>query len=314
MPSSRSVRHLIEFGLVRILIAALRLLPIDTAARLVGRLAMLVGPRTSLHRRALRNIEAALPEKSADDRCRILQVMWRNTGFSVAETLMLDRILADPRRMEILNAKPLVEALAVPGAQIGVTPHFGSWELIAWAVGLCGGRLAGIYRPLRNPWIDRYVQARREPLYPAGLLFKGTRGGTRELGVASRAAIDFLRKGGHLGFTADQVERAAPFTVPFFGHDATFSPAPALFARRLGARLWIGICLRIDDSSRFRFVYREIDVRHTSDVAADIEAITADIAAQFEAWVRQTPEQWMWWQRRTIGVLPAARREPCPGV
>jgi KDO2-lipid IV(A) lauroyltransferase len=300
MSSIRSLRFLIEFGIIRALISLLRVLPLDLASGLGGRMAMLVGPRTSLHRRAVANITIAMPELSASERDRILKSMWRNTGLVLVETLLLDRLVADPYRIEIVNAPQLEQALGVAGPHVGVTLHFGNWELAAWVISECGGKLAGIYRPLRNPWLDRYIQARRQPLYPGGLLFKGTKGGTGTLGESTRQAIDFLRKGGHLGFTADQVESSAPFKVPFFGGEATFTPAPALFARRLNARIWLGRCRRIDASSRFRFEYRELMVPRSADPAADIQAMTAELAAQFEAWIREAPEQWMWWQRRSI--------------
>ncbi len=304
MFSIRNLRYLIEYGIVRALIVALRLLPIDMAGKFAGSIAAFVGPRTSLHRRSIVNIEAALPEMSSAEHERILATMWRNTGLIIAETFMLDRVLAEPRRIEIVGGHALEAALAVPGPNIGITPHMGNWELAAMAIAMCGGKLAGVYRPLRNPYLDSYVHAIRQQLYPAGLLFKGTMGGTRKLGETTRNAIDFLRKGGHLGFAADQVEGAASFTVPFFGHDATFSPAPAMFARRLGARIWIGRCLRVGGKSQFRFEYLELEVPRTTEADADIRAMTAAMAAQFETWIRQSPEQWMWWQRRSIGVLP----------
>lgn len=302
MSSIRSLRFLIEFGVIRAIVAMLRVLPLDWASGLGGRVAMLVGPRTSLHRRAVSNITMALPHLAVGERDRILRSMWRNTGQVIVETMLLDRLVCEPRRIEIVDGPQLVQSLSAPGPHVGVTLHFGNWELAAWAIAACGGKPAGIYRPLRNPWLDRYIQSRRQPLYPGGLLFKGTKGGTATLGASMRQAVDFLRKGGHLGFTADQVESSAPFKVQFFGGQATFTPAPALFARRLNARIWIGLCRRIDEGSRFRFEYRELMVPRTADPGADIQAMTVEMAAQFEAWIREAPEQWMWWQRRSIGA------------
>jgi KDO2-lipid IV(A) lauroyltransferase len=181
--------------------------------------------------------------------------------------------------------------------------HIGNWEIIAKAISLCGGNLAGVYRPIRNPYLDRYVHARREKLYPAGLLFKGTKGGTMPIGVAARVAIDFLRHGGQLGLIADQVDDGAPFTVPFFGHAAKFTVAPALFARRLRAKIYVAQCLRQEECSRFRVEWRELEVPLTPEADADIKTLTAIMVAQFETWIRQAPEQWMWWQRRSIGTL-----------
>lgn len=301
MPDTRNIRFAIEYAALRLAEAIFRLLSLDQASALSAAICGAVGPRTKLHRRALANLAAAFPQMTEQQRQRIALAMWRNTGRVIAETLTLDRIVSDPGRIEVIDKAYVEQSLRKPGPQIGITPHLGNWELVAWAAGLCGGKPAGVYRPFRNAYIDRYVHARRDCLYPAGFLLKGRSVENRSLGNATRSAIDFLRKGGMLGFAADQVEESSPFTVPFFGHEATFSPAPALFARRLGARVWIVRCIRVGNGPQFRAEYTELQVDCTEDPEADIKLATARIAAQFEEWIRQSPEQWMWWQRRSIG-------------
>jgi len=301
MSKVRDIRFALEYAALRTLAAIFRRLTVDQASALSAAICGAVGPWTKLHRRALDNLAAAFPDVDEAERRRIAHAMWRNTGRVIAETLLLDRLLEDPTRIELIDSAYFEKSIRIPGPQIGITPHLGNWELVAWAAELCGGKPAGVYRPFRNPHIDRYVHAHRRHLYPAGFLLKGNSEGTRSLGAATRNAIDFLRKGGLLGLVADQVADSAPFTVPFFGHEATFTPAPALFARRLGARIWIVRCLRVENSSRFRVEYRELEVSRTDMVEADIKAATAAMAAQFEEWIRQSPEQWMWWQRRSIG-------------
>lgn len=164
--------------------------------------------------------------------------------------------------------------------------------------------MAGIYRPLRNPYIDRFVYDRRLACYPGGLLYKGKQPLRSPLGRPAGSAVRLLREGGCLGFAADQIDSAAPFTVRFFGQDAKFTKAPALFARRLDARMFIGRCVRVGGGSQFRFDYREMPVPKTDSPDADINQLTAAMAAQFEEWIRETPEQWMWWLRRSIGAGP----------
>jgi len=190
--------------------------------------------------------------------------------------------------------------LRAPGANIGVTLHMGNWEITGIACGICGGKLAGVYRPLRNPYLDRYLRKTRTPLYPAGLLFKAPTRGTMSIDSAAIAAINLLRSGGHLGVVCDQVDETCVFTVPFFGQEAKFTPAPAVFARNASARIWIARCLRRDGSSRFTVEVKELLTEQTSDRRADLRNTTAAMAQQFEQWIRETPEQWMWWQRRSI--------------
>ena len=300
MSKPKDLRLLAEYALVRSAAALLRLLPIDAAAGVAGSVVAWIAPWTALHARALGNLAAAFPDRSEAERKRIAAAMWRNTGRTIAETLLLDRILSDPSRLEIEGRDALERRLREPGANIGVTLHMGNWEILGIACGICGARLAGVYRSLRNPYLDRYLRETRSPFYPAGLLVKATTRGALPLESAAIAAINLLRDGGHLGVVCDQVDDTCAFTVPFFSQQAKFTPAPAVFARSAGARVWIGRCLRRGHSSRFLVEIKELLVERTADRAADLRNMTAEIALQFEHWIRDAPEQWMWWQRRSM--------------
>jgi KDO2-lipid IV(A) lauroyltransferase len=109
--------------------------------------------------------------------------------------------------------------------------------------------------------------------------------------------MDYVRQGGRLGFICDLYDRNG-IPVPFFGHPAKTTPMPAMIARRVGSRIWIGRCIRIGKSSRFNVELKELKVRRTNNQAEDIRWITAAMTRQFEAWVREHPEQWMWSNRR----------------
>ena len=282
MPLLRNLRFLIEYGLLRAAAAVLRLLPLDAAVRMAGKLCRIIAPRTKLHRRAEGNIEHALPDLSASERQRILLKMWENTGRVVAEMLMLDRVCSDPKRIQIVRKAELEQLIRGAGPRIGITLHLGNWELSGWTCVECGARLAGIYRPLRNPYIDRYIYQSRLTYYPGGLLYKGKQPDRTPLGRPASSAVQLLRAGGHLGFAADQIDSAAPFSVQFFGQEAKFTVAPALFARRLDARMIIGRSVRIGEGSTFRFDFCEVPVRTTDQLDDDIRHLTQAMVDQFE--------------------------------
>jgi Kdo2-lipid IVA lauroyltransferase/acyltransferase len=300
MPKLERARLWAECALVRTAAGLLRLLPIEVGASLAARLVSWAAPWTAFHRRALRNLATAFPDWSEAERERVAAAMWRNTGRTFAETLQLDRIFSNCSRIEMTGHGALEQCLREPGANVGVTLHMGNWEIVSFAVGLCGARVAGVYRPLRNPYLDRYLRLMREPFYPGGLLGKGRARGELPLRSVAIAAKKLLRNGGHIGLVCDQVDNGSSFTVPFFSQQATFTAAPAVFARGGGARIWIARCLRIDRRSHFLVEIKELPVERTSDRTADLRDTTAAIARQFECWIRDAPEQWMWWQRRSI--------------
>ena len=157
MPKLEQARLWAEWALVRTAAGLLRLLPIDVGARLAAILVSWAAPWTAFHSRALRNLATAFPDWSEAERERVAGAMWRNTGRTFAETLQLDRIFSNCSRIEMTGHGALEQCLREPGANVGVTLHMGNWEIVSFAVGLCGARVAGVYRPLRNPHLDRWL-------------------------------------------------------------------------------------------------------------------------------------------------------------
>src|ERR1700709_216475 len=92
----------IVFGLVR-------LLPIETVSSLGGALLRLIGPLSAPHRTARVNIDIAFPEMSAADKKQLLADPWENVGRPLFALPLLDRIMADPSRIELVNGERLQE-------------------------------------------------------------------------------------------------------------------------------------------------------------------------------------------------------------
>ena len=224
--------------------------------------------------------------------------MWENLGRVMAETMQIDRILADPSRIEIANPQLYDRYRGKFGPVIGVSLHMGNWELAIWPLTLAGTKPAAVYRTVKNPYVDRYLRHQRRDLYPGGLLGKGKVDGSREEGQqTARLIMDFVRRGGKLGLVCDLYDKQG-IAVPFFGHPAKSVAIAGMIARRVGARIWMARCLRVGKSSRFRIELKELKVPRTANAGEDVKTITAAMQAQFEAWICENPEQWMWSNRR----------------
>ena len=259
-----------------------------------------VGPRLRQNRRALANLAVAFPDRSEAERRRIAREMWGNMGRTFAETLVLERMIGDPARLDIADADDWSRRAAEPGPIVGCTLHMGNWELAIRPFGLFGREPAGVYKPLDNPLIDEWLRDTRSVLFPAGLLGKGDRDDSDGTGQrTARLLIDKARSGGTLGFVADHFDRRGE-PVPFLGRTARFTTAPAGIARHVGARVWLGRCLRVGTESRFRVDICELKVPRTGDKKGDALALTAAMFAVFEEWIREHPEQWMWWNTRWV--------------
>jgi KDO2-lipid IV(A) lauroyltransferase len=286
-PSARrAVRlsHRLEYAALRGFVAIMRVLPLEVASCFNGWLWGALAPHLSRQRRADRHLTAMAPELSAAERRRILLAMWRNLGQTFIEAMQLDRIAAEPDRIELdAPCREIVRRTVAEGG-IVAGAHLGNWEAGAAPFAAAGGREVGVYQSVTNPLVDAYLFKVRAPYYKGGLLAKGD-GAAR--GLARQA-----RQGGPILQMADlRDETGVP--VPFFGRLAPSTPAPAMLARRFGRPLFAVVLLRVA-TCRFRMQAVEIEVPRSADRAADIREATAKIQSAFEGWIRRWPEQWMW--------------------
>jgi Kdo2-lipid IVA lauroyltransferase/acyltransferase len=291
----KDLRYRIEYAAFRLIVALVRAAPMDVSAAVSGKIWRLIAPYDRRHQRALANLAIAFPDMPAPQREAIARAMWENLGRVMAETMQIDRILADPQRIEIADEKMYRRYKNKLGSAVGVTLHMGNWELAVWPFTLAGNNPAAVYRTIKNPYVDRYIRNIRRQLYPGGLLGRGR---TRDEGqTTARLIMDFVRQGGRLGLVCD-LHDVNGIPVPFFGRPAKSVAIPAMIARRVGARIWMARCLRLGSESRFRIELKELKVPRTANPADDVRSITAEMQRQFETWVRQNPEQWMWSNRR----------------
>jgi KDO2-lipid IV(A) lauroyltransferase len=295
MPILKDLRYRAEYAGLRLIAALVRTVPIDVGVYISAKAWRLIAPFDRRHRRALENLAIAFPQKTMQERQEIALAMWENLGRVMAETMQIDRIIADPSRIQIVSHNIHRRYKDKLGAAIGVSLHMGNWELAIWPFTLAGNNPAAVYRTVKNPYVDRYLRDARKDLYPGGLLGKGR---DREEGQSTaRRIMDFVRKGGRLGLVCDLYDRTG-LPVPFFGRPARSVAIPAMIARRVGARIWMSRCLRIGNKSRFQIELKELKVPRTGNQGDDVKSITAAMQSQFEVWIREAPEQWMWNNRR----------------
>ncbi len=262
-------------------------LPVETASNVSATLWGWIAPLLKRHRRALRHLELAFPDKSETERRAIALQMWRNLGRVFAEAFHMDAIL-DEGRVTYEGFDEWIASGMAENGIIGCGAHLGNWEIAASLAGKVGVEALGIYQRIKNPHVDAYVRAMRARLYPAGLLPKEPATGIK--------AIRHVRNGGALVMLADLRDRNG-LPVPFFNQPAPSTTFPAMVARTQDKPL---MAVQVIRQPGVRFTIRAllVEVPRTADRDADIKAATANLQARLESFIRQNPDQWMWAHRR----------------
>ena len=303
MPFGRKFRYLLEAAAFFALMGVFGALSVDSASALGGFIGRRILYRTSVTRRARENLRAAYPDKSTEEIETIIIEMWDNLGRTIAEYSHLGKFSfrgTNPR-IEIGNMETAVRAIEQGKGILFVSGHFANWEIMPLAATEYGLEGALVYRPLNNPYVDRWMVKQRGKKGPKEHLGKGAQG--------TKRIFTLLRASKAIFMLVDQ-KTSEGVPAPFFGRTAMTTPAPAALALKLGAMILPVTNERLN-GARFRMtVHEPIACMPGADHDRDVLEVTGKINEVLERAVRYRPSQWLWIHRRwpKEGDKPRSRR------
>ncbi len=302
----RKHRLRLETFLTRLGLVLLPRLPrscILRLARLAGFLAFLLA--RGQRRIALANLEIAFVSRfDARTRRKIARRAFFNMALVVLDLFWFSRNRAGRVARYVRLDSDFQKSFGGRNV-VGVTAHFGNWELLSHALALNGFSHVAVAAPLANPEVDVMIGAGRSV---AGVEIIYQRGAVRKL-------LRALRAGRHVALLLDQntkPEDGGVF-VDFFGLPIPMSSAAAVLAERTGKPIAPVFCAG-DDSGHYTIYARPmLETTPAAASAADaVQAATQNIAAVFEREISAAPGQWLWMYKRWKYVCPDLPRSAYP--
>lgn len=268
---------------------AMRLLPVDAASDFGAGLFGVLGPLTPSDRVVRRNLRIAFPEAGEAELERLRKAQWRELGRLFAEFAIVDRIVRDPSRMEVVHGERLTAVAKGGRPAVLISGHFSNFEIMAAAIVRAGVRCHVAYRATNNPYFDQRIR-RSRARYGVTLFARKGSDGAREM-------LRALGRGDSVAILNDQKFNAG-VPAPLFGVPAYTAPSPAVFALRFGVPMLPMTVQRLE-KARFRVVVHEpIELPDTGERTADIEEGVRRINGFLEAQIRERPTEWFWVHKR----------------
>jgi KDO2-lipid IV(A) lauroyltransferase len=298
-----TLRYGIEAAAFCAVVRFFGLFAMNRASALGGWFGQTILRRTGLSGRARENLAAAYPGMTPRERESIIREMWENLGRTVAEYAHLSKLTTrgERPRVSFTGLENFERAAATGKGIIFVSAHFANWEVLPVAAAQHSVDVGAVYRPVNNPFVDRWLVRERQRNGPKEQIAKGAHG--------TRRIFTLLRAGKSICMLVDQKTNEG-VAAPFFGRDAMTTPAPAALALKLGAVILPVSNERLDGAHFLVTVHPAIEAEPTSDHARDVLALTTRINEAIEACVRYRPSQWLWIHRRwpRPGERPRSRR------
>lgn len=266
-------------------LTALRWRSFDKRARGLGTtLALVVRVFPMAWRRFDREVLRVFPDMDSRARAALGQEMGRQMGRTLYEIYHDAEFQTQHHKFDASG--PGLAALKAAQAEgkgaLIVSGHFGQWEAIRAVIKMHGMESGAVYRRNKNRHYERRIataiQAGGTPILATG-------------STGTRALVKHLRGGGIMSILLDE-KQADGVLLPFLGHDALTSIAPAQLALKYAIPMIPAYGIRKGDGTRFEVIFED-PIPHT-DAITMTRAFNDSISAR----IRANPEQWYWLLRR----------------
>lgn len=304
MAKHGKLRTFLEYSAAKSVLVGFGLLPPSAAmllGRAIGKMAYILA--RELRRTGAINLRLAFPEKSDEERERLLRECFDSLGrelglFSQMASRSREDLLdlVDPSGFENLELARDRKIRSV----ILFTIHLGAWELTSFGFSLLGHTFTFSVRRIDNPRIEQLVDRVR------------TRFGNKTVDklAAGRSMVRILRSGEMIGLLPDlnTLDDEAIF-VDFFGIPAATNFVIAKLAVRTSTPLLPVFAPWSKEHGKYLLIVKPpLYPKCTGNEEEDVRELTARLAKLVEDQIRLYPGQWLWvhkrWKTRPAGEPP----------
>src|SRR5436190_3649811 len=235
---------------------------------------------------AARNLAKAFPEKSAEERAKLLKQSYVNLGQTLAETFWGFGATAEElaQRVAIENPDIIERYIAEKRPVVVLTAHICNWEWLLPGTGAQFGiPIDAVYKPLRVASLDAFIRDTR------------TRFGGKPIPIQS-FLFELMRRAGEARAYAMVADQTPPrnmdkYWTRFLNQDTAFFTGADKIARFLDAPV-IYIAMRRVSKGHYS-VRVHVLVEPPYEHADDLQVVER-YARRLELEVRANPADWLW--------------------
>ena len=281
------IKYFLQFLIIIPLFAIFKILGIKISSFISGKLFELIGPFFRSKKIIDENIKRAFPKIEQDKITKIKSSMWNNYGRVFAEYMFIKSFRNNSLNKNIIvKGKEILEDIKKNNKKvIFISGHFSNFELMAMQIEKFGIKLATIYRPLNNIFLNSIMERIRKKYICKNQIKKGI-GGLKEL-------MKLNKNGYSTALMIDQ-RVSEGSKVNFFNEKAFTTTIPAQLIKRFNISIVPIFIERFDDIKFEMTVHRPINFSDDNS----IEDITENLNGVIEKMIIKNPKNWIWSHNR----------------
>ncbi len=244
-----------------------------------------VGPLIRSKKIATSNLEVFSKNISIVEKNKIINEMWKNYGKTFIEYIFLDVFRKSNSHIQIEGNENLKDIIEKKKNVIFVSGHFANFELMSMELTKKNIKLAIIYRPLNNFFLNPLMEYLRKKYICKNQIKKGISG--------VREVIEYIKKEHSIALMIDQRVSEGD-KINLFNKLSLTSTLPAQLAIKFNLKI-VPVFLKRGDDNKFYIQFqKEIDPQ---DFKNKIE-LTGKLNKVLEKMIEKNPGQWIWTHNR----------------
>ena len=281
------LKYFAQFILIVVFFLIFKILGLKFASFISGKFFQLIGPIFRSKKLIHSNIKKAFPKIDEKDLKNITKSMWNNYGRVFAEYMFMKNFRNDKlqNNIEIVGKEILEDIKNSNQKAVFISGHFSNFELMAMQIEKVGIKLAAIYRPLNNMFLNLVMEKIRKRYICKTQIKKGI-GGLKQLLKSSNEGYS----------TALMIDQRVSQGIKsnFFNEKAFTTTIPAQLVKKFKIPI-VPIFIERYEGIKFKMtVHKPI---YFSDEQT-IEDITSQLNEILEKMVLSDPNYWIWSHNR----------------
>ena len=219
------------------------------------------------------------------DKNQIISEMWKNYGMTFIEYMFLNTFRKNSYHIEIKGDENLNIAISKKKPLIFVSGHFANFELMSMEITKRNIKLATIYRPLNNIFLNPFMEILRKKFICKNQIKKGLNG--------VRDAIEYIKNDFSIALMIDQRVSEGE-KINLFKKPALTTTLPAQLALKYKLSI---VPVFIQRKSNSKFVLEFQNEIKSEDFHDKLE-LTKKLNEVLEKMVVRNSTQWIWTHNR----------------
>jgi len=286
------IKYFFEFIIIISLFCIFKIIGLKNASSLGSILGKVIGPFFRSKNIIKQNIKIGLGNLDKKKEEEIINGMWSNIGRTFAEYIFLKNFKLNKTgfdHIKITGIEYLDQIKKSNKPVVFFSGHFANFELMAMELNKFGIKLATIYRPLNNFFLNPLMEYLRIKYICSVQIPKGISG--------SREIIKKIKDGYSIALMVDQRVSEGP-RISFFNKEAHTTTIPAQIALKYNCKL-VPIYIERKNGINFEMIiHKPYEIKKTGAHEEDIKNNSLTINENIEKMIIKNPTQWIWTHNR----------------